>query len=71
MAQEVIQLYANLLTEEACWPWEVIVKEQMESLLYTDIYGVKHKKLPDKAMDLFGHASCFTFSHVAQIREEI
>ena len=37
-AQAVFQLYANLLTEEARQPWDIIVKEQTESSPYTDIY---------------------------------
>ena len=47
-AQAVLQLYANLLTEEARQPWDIIVKEQMESLPYTDIYGVERRKSPGK-----------------------
>ena len=45
-AQAVFQLYANLLTEEARQPWDIIVKEQTESSPYTNIYGVKRRKSP-------------------------
>ena len=31
LAHEIFHLYANLFTEKACQPWDVIVKEQMES----------------------------------------
>eukprot|EP00804_Cyclotella_cryptica_P021932 CCRYP_000875-RA/>CCRYP_000875-RA protein AED:0.45 eAED:0.45 QI:0/-1/0/1/-1/1/1/0/75 len=34
-ALEVFQLYANLLTEEARQPWDLIVKEQTESTPFT------------------------------------
>eukprot|EP00804_Cyclotella_cryptica_P025729 CCRYP_002927-RA/>CCRYP_002927-RA protein AED:0.41 eAED:0.41 QI:0/-1/0/1/-1/1/1/0/76 len=37
LALEVFQLYANLLTEEARQPWDLIVKEQMESSPFHDI----------------------------------
>ena len=33
-AQAVFQLYANLLTKEAHQPWDIIVKEQMESSIH-------------------------------------
>ncbi len=52
-AQAVFQLYANLLTKEAHQPWDIIVKEQTESLSYTDIYGVKRRKSPGKTTSLF------------------
>ena len=42
-AQAVFQLYSNLLTEEACQPWDFIVKEQMEVLPYTNI-SIEWKK---------------------------
>eukprot|EP00804_Cyclotella_cryptica_P007670 CCRYP_015256-RA/>CCRYP_015256-RA protein AED:0.43 eAED:1.00 QI:0/-1/0/1/-1/1/1/0/240 len=35
-ALEVFQLYANLLTEEARQPWDLIVKEEMESTPFHD-----------------------------------
>ncbi len=51
--QAVFQLYTNLLTEEACQPWDIIVKEQMVSLSYINIYGVEHKKSPGKTTSSF------------------
>ncbi len=53
VAQAVFQLYANLLTEEEHQPWDIIVKEQMESLLYPDIFGVKQRKLLGKMTKSF------------------
>ena len=53
VAQAVFQLYANLLTEKARQPWDVIVKEQMESSSYSDIFGVKWKKSPGKMSKSF------------------
>ena len=47
-AQEVFQLDANLLTKEAHQPWDIIIKEQVESLLYTNIFGVEQRKSPGK-----------------------
>ena len=52
-AQAVFQLYANLLTEEARQPWDIIVKEQTESSPYTDIYGVERRKSPGKTTSSF------------------
>ena len=65
-AQAVFQLYANLLTKEAHQPWDIIVKEQMESSPYTDIYGVEHRKSPGKTTlsfctcQLLHRQSCFS-----------
>eukprot|EP00804_Cyclotella_cryptica_P029126 CCRYP_005291-RA/>CCRYP_005291-RA protein AED:0.48 eAED:0.48 QI:0/-1/0/1/-1/1/1/0/145 len=42
-ALEVFQLYANLLTEEARQPWDLIVKEQTESNPFHDIFGRKEE----------------------------
>eukprot|EP00804_Cyclotella_cryptica_P015762 CCRYP_013405-RA/>CCRYP_013405-RA protein AED:0.14 eAED:0.55 QI:0/0/0/1/1/1/2/0/303 len=50
---EVFQLYANLLTEEAFQPLELIVKEQMESSPFHDIFGVERKKSPGKTSESF------------------
>eukprot|EP00804_Cyclotella_cryptica_P029174 CCRYP_005340-RA/>CCRYP_005340-RA protein AED:0.42 eAED:1.00 QI:0/-1/0/1/-1/1/1/0/448 len=52
-AREVFQLYANLLTAEARQPWDLIVKEQMESSPFHDIFGVKRKKSPGKMSESF------------------
>eukprot|EP00804_Cyclotella_cryptica_P018031 CCRYP_008321-RA/>CCRYP_008321-RA protein AED:0.23 eAED:0.23 QI:0/-1/0/1/-1/1/1/0/282 len=52
-ALEVFQLYANLLTEEARQPWDLIVKEQMESTPFHDIFGVERKKTPGKTSESF------------------
>eukprot|EP00804_Cyclotella_cryptica_P001515 CCRYP_003736-RA/>CCRYP_003736-RA protein AED:0.40 eAED:0.40 QI:0/-1/0/1/-1/1/1/0/99 len=38
LALEVFQLYANLLTEEARQPWDLILKEQTESSPFQDIF---------------------------------
>eukprot|EP00804_Cyclotella_cryptica_P014846 CCRYP_015038-RA/>CCRYP_015038-RA protein AED:0.41 eAED:0.41 QI:0/-1/0/1/-1/1/1/0/76 len=43
LALEVFQLYANLLTEEARQPWDLIVKEQTESSPFHDIFGRKEE----------------------------
>eukprot|EP00804_Cyclotella_cryptica_P015197 CCRYP_000741-RA/>CCRYP_000741-RA protein AED:0.44 eAED:0.44 QI:0/-1/0/1/-1/1/1/0/67 len=42
-ALEVFQLYANLLTEEARQPWDLIVKEQTESSPFHDILSRKEE----------------------------
>eukprot|EP00804_Cyclotella_cryptica_P030064 CCRYP_016957-RA/>CCRYP_016957-RA protein AED:0.30 eAED:0.30 QI:0/-1/0/1/-1/1/1/0/152 len=42
-ALEVFQLYANLLTEEARQPWDLIVKEQTESSPFHDIFESKEE----------------------------
>jgi hypothetical protein len=52
-ALEVFQLYANLLTEEARQPWDLIVKEQTESNPFHDIFGVERKKSPGKTSESF------------------
>eukprot|EP00804_Cyclotella_cryptica_P019499 CCRYP_006644-RA/>CCRYP_006644-RA protein AED:0.16 eAED:0.64 QI:0/0/0/1/1/1/2/0/369 len=52
-ALEVFQLYANLLTEEARQPWDLIVKEQTESSPFHDIFGVERKKSPGKTSESF------------------
>ena len=52
-AQAVFQLYANLLTKETLQPWVVIVKEQTDSLPYTDIFGVKQRKSLGKTTKSF------------------
>ncbi len=64
--QAVSQLYTNLLTEEAHQPWDVIIKEQTESSLYTNIFGVKWRKSPGNMFKSFQKCqllhlqSCFT-----------
>ena len=52
-AQAVFQLYAILLTEETHQPWEVIIKEQTELSLYTNIFQVEQKKSPGKMSESF------------------
>eukprot|EP00804_Cyclotella_cryptica_P010182 CCRYP_013808-RA/>CCRYP_013808-RA protein AED:0.11 eAED:0.65 QI:0/0/0/1/1/1/2/0/398 len=53
-ALEVFRLYANLLTEEARQPWDLIVnKEQTESSPFHDIFGVERKKSPGKTSESF------------------
>eukprot|EP00804_Cyclotella_cryptica_P006309 CCRYP_010148-RA/>CCRYP_010148-RA protein AED:0.43 eAED:1.00 QI:0/0/0/1/1/1/2/0/386 len=61
-ALEVFQLYANLLTEEACQPWDLIVKEQTESSPFHDIFGVERKKSPGKTS---GYSTSNHVSHMA------
>ena len=41
VAQAVFQLYSNLLTKEACQPWDIIMKEQTELSPYTNIFRVE------------------------------
>ena len=52
-ALAVFQLYANLLTEEARQPWDLIVKEQTESSPFHDVFGVEKKKSPGKTSESF------------------
>ena len=51
VAKAVFQLYTNLLIKEVHQPWNVIIKEQMESLPYTDIFGVKKRKSSGKTSE--------------------
>ncbi len=61
VAQDVFQLYANLLTKEERHPWDIIVKEQTESSQHTNIFGVKWIKSPGKTPKSF--QTC-TFLHL-------
>jgi hypothetical protein len=73
-AQAVFQLYANLLTEEARQPWDVIVKEQTESSPYSDIFGVEWSKSPGKTPETFQTCtllhlqSCFSHDAAENLR---
>eukprot|EP00804_Cyclotella_cryptica_P024097 CCRYP_007319-RA/>CCRYP_007319-RA protein AED:0.32 eAED:0.32 QI:0/-1/0/1/-1/1/1/0/199 len=65
LALDVFQLYANLLTEEAHQPWDLIVKEQAESTPFHDIFRVERKKSlgktskPFRRCQLLHLQSCF------------
>ena len=39
---QVLQLYSNLLTEEARRPWCKILGEQIDVTLWNDLFGVEH-----------------------------
>eukprot|EP00804_Cyclotella_cryptica_P011196 CCRYP_007725-RA/>CCRYP_007725-RA protein AED:0.19 eAED:0.50 QI:0/0/0/1/1/1/2/0/254 len=74
LALEVFQLYANLPTEEARQPWDLIVKEQTESTPFHDIFGVERKKSPGKTSKSFRRCqllrlqSCFAHDVGANLK---
>ena len=39
---QIFQLYGNLLTDEACQPWEKIVKAQTDTIPREDLRGEVH-----------------------------
>jgi hypothetical protein len=41
---QVLMLYSNLLTEESRQPWTIVIKEQIISEPWTDLYGSDHPK---------------------------
>jgi hypothetical protein len=42
-AQDMLQLYANLLSVDAKYTWNTIVHEQTQSNPYTDLQGISKK----------------------------
>jgi hypothetical protein len=42
-AEEIFQFYANLLSADAKYAWNKIIKEQTESDLFKDLQGVSRK----------------------------
>ena len=50
---KAFELYANLLSKEAGPAWEKIMKAQMTTSPWEDIYGVTHDETPVKTWDSF------------------
>jgi len=42
VAEQVFQLYSNLITEKARQPWTKIMAEQIDAAPWSDIQGVEH-----------------------------
>jgi len=49
----IFQLYANLLSDESCQPWDKIVKAQMESAPQEDLKGELYSKKGGKTWESF------------------
>ena len=47
------ELYANLLADEACQPWEKILKAQVMQAPWEDVFGVPHTETPTKNWSSF------------------
>ena len=56
---QIFQLYGNLLTDEACQPWEKIVKDQTDTFPWEDLRGEVHEKKAGKTWTSF--LECVTF----------
>ncbi len=69
-AQAVFQLYANLLTEEAHQPWDIIVKEQTESSHTPTSVDLSAGSIQAKRPHYFACASFPTCSHVSHMMWE-
>eukprot|EP00804_Cyclotella_cryptica_P023754 CCRYP_011142-RA/>CCRYP_011142-RA protein AED:0.22 eAED:0.51 QI:0/0/0/1/1/1/2/0/256 len=69
-ALEVFQLYANLLTEEARQPWDLIVKEQTESSPFHDILESKGRSHRARRPSHSGGASYSTSNRVLHMTGE-
>eukprot|EP00804_Cyclotella_cryptica_P012416 CCRYP_010853-RA/>CCRYP_010853-RA protein AED:0.31 eAED:0.70 QI:0/0/0/1/1/1/2/0/212 len=68
-ALEVFQLYANLLTEEARQPWDLIVKEQTESSPFHDIFESKGRSHRARRPSHSGGASYSTSNRVSHMTQ--
>ena len=58
------KLYGNLLSDEACQPWEKIIKAQVTKAPWEDIKGVPHTESPTKTWNSFHE--CIMF-HLLQV----
>ena len=61
---KAFELYANLLSDEARPAWEKILKAQMTTSPWEDIFGVTHNETPAKTWDSF--LECVMF-HLQQV----
>eukprot|EP00804_Cyclotella_cryptica_P005440 CCRYP_002984-RA/>CCRYP_002984-RA protein AED:0.40 eAED:1.00 QI:0/-1/0/1/-1/1/1/0/366 len=59
-----LELYGNLLSDEAHQPWEKIIKAQVTRAPWEDIKGVPHTETPTKTWDSFH--KCVMF-HLLQV----
>ena len=53
LGAQIFQLYGNLLTDEACLPWEKIVKVQINTLSWEDLRGEVHEEKAAKTWTSF------------------
>jgi hypothetical protein len=58
-AQDMFQLYANLLSVDARYVWNKIVQEQMQSNPYTDLQGVSKKGPRELSQNSFDDCMMF------------
>ena len=56
---QIFQLYGNLLADEACQPWEKIVKVQTDTIHWEDLCGELHEEKAGKTWTSF--LECVTF----------
>ncbi len=61
-ATEYFQFYANLLSADAKYLWNKIVKEQMEADPFKDLQGVSRKIPRGLLLESFNDCSCSAFS---------
>jgi hypothetical protein len=61
-AIKMFQFYANLLSSDAKYVWNKIVREQTEADPYKDLQGVSRKAQGDSRVNHSTNACCFTFS---------
>ena len=61
---KAFELYGNLLSDEARPAWEKIIRAQVTSSPWEDIYGVTHSETPTKTWDSF--MECVMF-HLLQV----
>jgi protein involved in ribonucleotide reduction len=59
IANQVFQLYSNLLMEEARRPWNKILGEQIDYTPWIDLFGVKHADKRKRSWSSF--MDCVTF----------
>ena len=59
LGAQIFQLYGNLLTDEACQPWEKIVKAQTDTIPQEDLRGEVHEGKAGKTWTSF--LECVTF----------
>ena len=59
IANQVFQLYSNLLTEEAQRPWNKILGEQIDCAPWVDLFGVEHAEKHKRSWSSF--MDCITF----------
>jgi hypothetical protein len=48
LCMQIVQLYGNLLTNEACQPWEKIVKIPTNTVTWEDLWGKVHEEKAGK-----------------------